>query len=109
MIKRNNLMAGCQDDDRRSGDFRCLLATIPHLFHRLVALSESQSVTLHTGTLFGQLLVGYVQFHVQPHHLLLDEFKVFTSYFTIFFKRENLKYTVDKRALAYRIAYHSAL
>lgn len=53
-----------------------MLATLPHLFHPDILLSGYNAATVYTGTIFGNLLASYEQFHVQSNYILLDEFKV---------------------------------
>lgn len=68
--------AGGKDDDRRSDDFRHLLATVSHLLHRNVAHARADHRTVHTRRVLSVLLAGYVQFHAQPDRVLLDELQV---------------------------------
>lgn len=69
-------VAGSEDDDYRSNNIRSLLATVPFVFHHDIDVSGHNNVPAHPGNLFGHLLAGNEQFHVQSHYLLLDECQV---------------------------------
>lgn len=72
-------VAGCEDDDGSGGDIRSLLAALPRLLHHHVVPAGADERALHPGALPGHLLARHVQQHVQPHHLLLDEFQVIVA------------------------------
>jgi hypothetical protein len=67
---------GGENDDGSGWDFRGVLAAVPRLLHRDVAPARNHLLQLHPGGLPRHLLARHVQLHVQPHHLLLDEFQV---------------------------------
>lgn len=67
---------GGQDDDCCCTNIRRLLATLPHVLHRDLLLPRHHGGAIHSGTVFGYLLAGNEQFHVQSDYILLDEFTV---------------------------------
>lgn len=71
-----HLSTGRQDDDCCRDDIRHLLAALPHLLHRFVAVSRNQSVVSYSRNLPRDLLAGHVERNVQPNYLLLDELEV---------------------------------
>lgn len=71
-----HLSTGRQDDDCCRDDIRHLLAALPHLLHRFVAVSRNQSVVAYSRNLPRDLLAGHVERNVQPNYLLLDELEV---------------------------------
>lgn len=73
-------IAGSEDDDHRSDNIRGVLVAVPLVFHHDFDISWHNNVSTHSGNLFGHLLAGNEQFHVQPHYLLLDERQVNQSH-----------------------------
>lgn len=80
---------GGENDDGGRWDFRRVLAAVPRLLHRDVAPARNHLVLVHPRGLPRHLLAGHVQLHVQPHHLLLDEFQVGKICFMNFDCRKN--------------------
>lgn len=56
-----------------------MLAADAHLFPGDDILPGDHPVPPHTRGLPRHLLAGYEQLHVQPYHILLDEFQVSTK------------------------------
>jgi hypothetical protein len=67
---------GGENDDGGGWDFRGVLAADARLLHPDVAPARNHVALVHPGGVPRHLLARHVQLHVQPHHLLLDEFQV---------------------------------
>lgn len=66
------------EDDDRCGDNLCyMLAPLSYLLHSGQLQEGYIQSALHPAGLFGHLLASYEFHHVQPHHILLSEPKVF--------------------------------
>lgn len=71
------LIKGCEDDDRCGDNLCYMLAPLSYLLHPGQLQEGYIQPALHPAGLLGHLLVSYEFHHVQPHHILLPEPKVY--------------------------------